>query len=99
MVTVNMVIYTETERVEAMEFNSTIFTVDPRAIDAEEPGIGINLNDDATNFEVDDEVPLDGKFVTGTGVLNDPDYPQELKAYLNTLPIARLNTEVIFIPE
>jgi hypothetical protein len=81
--------------------------VTPRAVDAASPGIGINLNPEATDYPVGGEVVTlitvtepdgDGSYVAPRRVVNDDAHSAETKAFLMTMPIAGLDSDTIFAP-
>ncbi|WP_346915038.1 hypothetical protein [uncultured Roseibium sp.] len=75
--------------------------INPRPVDATDPGVGINLNESATAFEVGAAVPLATMFVTNKRIVDDPDYianAPEIVAYLQDKPIVVLKTETVFKP-
>ncbi|MBS7699147.1 MULTISPECIES: hypothetical protein [unclassified Chelatococcus] len=74
----------------------------PRAIDTASPGVGINLNPDATEFEAGAVVELVGKFVAPKRIIDDPAYitnAAAMVAYLRELPFAILEDETVHAPE
>jgi hypothetical protein len=103
MATQDWFVLTDAERTTAMGFNADppdgSAEIDPRAIDAESPGVGINLNPDATDYPDGGEVvTLVGKHVAPRRIANDSAYSSELKTFLMTLPIAGLDSDTIFAP-
>ncbi|MBS7696280.1 MULTISPECIES: hypothetical protein [unclassified Chelatococcus] len=73
----------------------------PRAIDTASPGVGINLNPDAIEFEAGAVVELVGKFVAPKRIVDDADYQAYVPGmitYLLDLPYALLEAETIFAP-
>lgn len=98
----NLFVFTADERAAAMglddEANARII---PRAVDNASPGVGLNLNDAASNYEPADVVTLVNKFVAPKRIVDDPAYLQYCPAlitYLLTLPWCSLETETIFLP-
>ena len=55
-------IITADQRDDLMVMNDPNASINPRAIDAANPGVGINLNPRAVGFAVGDDVTLVGKF-------------------------------------
>lgn len=95
----NFFVLTSAERTAAIAFNTEEIQVQPRAIDNASPGVGINLNDNATSYDPADPVTLVGKFVAPKRIVDDPEQPSGLKAYLLGLPWCSLETETIFAPD
>lgn len=72
-----------------------------RLIDNSSPGIGLNLNPDADNFDGGDVVILAGNYVASKQMVDDPEYllyAADLVAFLKTLPWCMLESETIFAP-
>ena len=79
--------------------NNTIIA--PRAIDNTSPGVGININDAATDYAPGAVVLLVGCFIAPKRIVDDPAYQQYCPAlitYLLTLPWCSLESETIFAP-
>ena len=94
-------IMTAGQRDDLMAMNDPNASINPRAIDAEDPGTGTNLNPDAVGFAVGDPVTLAGKFAAPKRIVDDPDYQTyvpDMIVYLLNLPYALLETETIFAP-
>jgi hypothetical protein len=105
MATQDWFILTGAERTTAMAFNPDppdgSAEIDPRAIDAVSPGVGINLNPDATDYPDGGEVvTLVGKYVAPRRIVTQaiPAYSEGLKTFLMTLPVASLDSDTIFAP-
>jgi hypothetical protein len=98
MSTQNWFVLTPEQRAAAMAFNSPSGEIDPRLVDGESPGVGININPDAVGFEPAAVVALDGMYVAPKRLVDLPGYSAEGKAYLLTLPFALLESETIFAP-
>ena len=98
MATQNYFILTDSERALAMGFNTSDAMIDPRAVDNDSPGVGINLNDNAQGYDPADPVALTDTYVAPKRIVDDPAYPQDMKTYLLTLPWALLENETIFAP-
>ncbi|WP_371346453.1 hypothetical protein [Ancylobacter sp. IITR112] len=97
----NFFVLTPAQRVESMAFNTPDVAIDPRAVDNPTPGVGLNLNDNASDYEPGDPVTLVGKFVAPKAIVDDPEYATYapgMIAYLLTLPWCTLETETIFAP-
>ena len=76
--------------------------IDPRAVDATAPGVGLNLNPDADGFDAGEPVTLASKFVAPKRIVDDPLYVSKtpaMVAYLLDLPFAILEDETIHAPE
>ena len=92
-------ILTADERTAAIAFNTQSAEIDPRAVDNANPGVAINLNPDATNYPDGGEVvTLVGNYVAPRRIVNDGNYPADMKTYLLTLPFAPLDSDTIFAP-
>jgi hypothetical protein len=81
--------------------------ITPRAVDAASPGIGINLNPEATDYPSGGEVvaliPViepdgEGSYVAPRRIVNDAAYSAEAKAFLMAMPISSLDSDTIFAP-
>lgn len=75
--------------------------IQPRLIDNGSPGVGINLNDNATGVTTGATVTLAGCGVAPKRIVDDPAYAfycPNLAPYLLTLPFCSLETETIFAP-
>lgn len=97
----NFFVLTGAQRSDAMVFNNDDVAIDPRAIDNASPGVGLNLNDKATNYEPADPVTLTGCYVAPKRIVDDPDYAQfapGMIAYLLDKPFCMLEPETIFAP-
>lgn len=97
----NFFVLTEAQRTAAMAFNGQDVAIDPRAVDNSTPGVGINLNDNATDYDPGEIVALTGCYVAPKRIVDDPDYllhAAGMVALLLTLPWASLETETIFAP-
>lgn len=73
----------------------------PRVVDNSSPGVGINLNDQASGVATGATVALTGMAVAPKRIVDDPAYQQycpALIAFLLTLPFCSLETETIFAP-
>ncbi|MCK1501486.1 hypothetical protein [Bradyrhizobium sp. 188] len=85
---------------ESLDDNANA-TIVPRAIDNTSPGVGINLNNNATGVLAGATVVLTGMFVAPKRIVDDPDYLHycpNLSSFLLTLPFCSLETETIFAP-
>lgn len=105
MAVINFVVMTSAERVTANQggvgWGAGQVAAGGRAIDNTSPGIGLNLNPDATNFDGGDVVTLTGKFVANKRMVDDPEYllyAPDLVTFLKTLPWCMLESETIFAP-
>lgn len=73
-------------------------TVDPRAIDAPLPGVGLNINPDAVGFAPGATVTLVGRYIMNVATIQSPSINQAQRNYIQNLPWATLDSDVIFIP-
>lgn len=98
----NHFILTSAERATAMTLDAdNNVEIDPRAVDNASPGVGLNLNDNASNYDPGDPVTLTGAYVAPKCIVDDPAYIQYCPAlitFLLTLPWASLESETIFAP-
>lgn len=98
----NFFILTTAEKNAANAFNNANVAAGGRVINGSSPGVGLNLNDNATDYEPGDPVTLTGKWVTSKRIVDDPDYiayAPGMVAYLLDKPFAMLEPETIFAPE
>jgi hypothetical protein len=105
MATQDWFILTEAENTTATAFNADppdgSAEISPEAISAVSPGVGINLNPDATGYPDGGEVvTLVGNYVAPRRIVTQaiPAYSEGLKAFLMTLPVASLDSDTIFAP-
>lgn len=94
-------VLTSAQRTTAMSWNGQDVAIEPRAVDNNSPGVGINLNDNAVDYALTDPVPLSGCYVVPKAIVGDPEYltyAPEMVAFLLTLPWCMLETETIFAP-
>lgn len=98
----NDFILTAAQRVTSLGLDADLHAeVDPRAIDNASPGVGINLNDNATGIAAGETVTLTGKFILPKRIVDDPLYQQwcpNLITFLLTLPWCSVEPETIFAP-
>jgi len=97
----NFAVITPAQRTTLMAWNGEDVAIDPRAIDNAAPGIGLNINPDAADYDGGDVVTLAGNYVAPKRIVDDPDYllyAPAMVAYLLTLPWCMLETETIFAP-
>lgn len=97
----NMFVLTAAQRTAAMAFNNMEVVIDPRAVDNTSPGVGLNLNDNATDYAPGDPVELTGTFVAPKRIVDDPEYllyAPGMVTYLLDLPWCSLEPETIFAP-
>lgn len=98
----NFFILTSAQRTTAMGMDDdSNYQIDPRAVDNSSPGVGINLNDNATSYVPAEPVTLTGCYVSPKRMVDDPDcvtYCPDIIPFLLTLPWASLETETIFAP-
>ena len=95
-------VFTAAERAHALTIDDDAhFGIDPLPVSNANPGIGININPDAADFDPAEAVTLAGMFVAPKRMVDDPDcltYCPALAAYMLTLPWAMLEHETIFAP-
>ena len=76
--------------------------VPTKPVTAASPGVGLNLNPDAADFDPGDVIPLVDMYVIPQRMVTSPEsaiYAPDLVDYLKTMPWAQLDDEVIFAPE
>lgn len=98
----NFFVLNSAQRTISMSFNDGNTNIDPRAIDNTSPGVGLNLNDNSTDYEPGEPVTLSGCFVAPKRIVDDPAYiagVPDMITFLLTLPWCSLETETIFAPE
>jgi hypothetical protein len=81
--------------------SDNIAAIDPRPIDAFSPGTGINTNGSAVGFSIGDTVSISGNYAAPRRIADDPDYNRychDLVAFLLTLPVCSLDTNIVFVP-
>lgn len=101
MAVTNFFILTTAEKNAANAFNNENVAAGGRLIDGSSPGVGLNLNDNATDYDPGEPVVLTGKWVTSKRIVDDPDYityAPGMVAYLLDKPFATLEPETIFAP-
>ena len=97
----NFFVLTSAQRTAAMAFNGEDVAINPRAVDNASPGVGLNLNDNASSYAPGDPVTLTGTYVAPKLIVDDPEYKtyaSGMVAMLLTLPWCSLETETIFAP-
>jgi hypothetical protein len=97
----NYFILTEAEKNAATAFDNEDVQLGARPVDNATPGVGINLNDNAANFDAGDVVPLTGKFICTKRIVDDGQYQTyapAMVAYLLDKPFCMLEPETIFAP-
>jgi hypothetical protein len=92
--TTHYFILTAAQSIGATTFASESVTIDPRLIDGETPGNGINLNEQAEGVALSEAVPLADKYVVPHDILDD--LGEAETAAMLTLPSAELDDAVIF---
>lgn len=99
----NFFVLTAAQRVTALGLDDdNNAAIDPRAIDNTSPGVGINLNDNAVDYDPADPVVLIGCYVVPKRVVDDAAYQSYCPALITELltrPWASLETETIFAPD
>lgn len=101
MTVTNYFILSEAEKNAASAFDNDDVALGARRVDNSLPGVGLNLNDNATGVEAGEPVPLTGKWVCAKRIVDDPDYvafAPDMTAYLADKPFAMLEPETIFAP-
>jgi hypothetical protein len=104
MATQDWFVLTEAEAETALSFNANppdgSEELSGRAIDAISPGVGLNLNPDATNYESGEAVSLSGKFVVPRKIVTQGQtiYSEAARSWLSTLPCATIDNDTIFAP-
>lgn len=97
----NFFVLTSAQRITAMGYNGEEVAVSPFAVSNSSPGVGINLNDNASDFDPGEPVTLTGMFVAPKRIVDDPEYltyAPGMVTFLLALPWATLETETIFSP-
>lgn len=97
----NFFVLTSAQRTTAMGWNGEDVAINPRPIDNASPGVGINLNDEADNYEPAAPVTLTNCFVAPKAIVDNPEYltyAPSMVAFLLTLPWCTLELETIFAP-
>lgn len=97
----NYFIMTAAENATAEAFNTPDVALGARAVDNASAGIGLNLNDAATNYAAGAAVTLTGCYVAPKRIVDDPDYQANapgMISFLLLLPFAALESETIFAP-
>lgn len=101
MAVTNFFILTTAEKTAAAAFDNEDVALGARAIDGASPGVGLNLNDNAADYEPGEPVTLTGKWVTSKRIVDDPEYvtyAPGMVAYLLDKPFATLEPETVFAP-
>lgn len=98
----NFFVLTPAQRTQSMALdNDANAQINPLAVDNASPGVGINLNNQASGVASGATVTLAGNFVAPKRIVDDPAYQQycpNLLTFLLTLPFCSLETETIFAP-
>jgi hypothetical protein len=98
MPVMNWVVMNGVEAANAQGYNTAYAQIAPIEVNHPSPGVGINLNPSAADYEPGEPVSLDGgKWLAPKRIVDDPDYPSAMKAYLATLPWAILDSESVII--
>jgi len=77
------------------------YRIGNRPVNNAAPGVGLNINPDATGIAAGAVVTLAGNYVCPKRMVDDPDcatHAPDLKAFLLTMPWATLESETIFAP-
>lgn len=98
----NYFVLNSTQRTNSMSLDADgVAEVDPRAIDNASPGVGVNLNDNATGISAGATVTLTGGYILPKRIVDNPLYQDNcpnLLTFLLTLPWCSLEDETIFAP-
>lgn len=97
----NFFVLTANQLSDAQTFNTEQVAIGTRAVDNASPGVGINLNPDATGVAAGAAVDLAGKYVAPKRIVDDPEYQTYAPGMISlllTLPWCSLETETIFAP-
>lgn len=97
----NFFVMTSAQRTTVLGFNGEEVAINPRAVDNSSPGVGINLNDEAADFDPAEAVTLTSMHVAPKRIVDDPEYltyAPGMVAFLLTLPWCTLEEETIFAP-
>lgn len=97
----NFFVLTPAQRATAMGYNGEDVAIDPRVVDNNSPGVGLNLNDNAAAYAPGDPVTLTGAYVAPKRIVDDPEYltyAPGMVTFLLTMPWCSLETETIFAP-
>lgn len=102
MSVINFFVLTAAQSTQAMTLDDNANArIEPRAVDNSSPGVGINLNDQASGFAAGATVTLTSRYVAPKRIVDDPAYQQycpNLITFLLTLPFCSLESETIFAP-
>lgn len=101
MTTQNYIVLTAAQKATAEGMDGPPAEIEPRAIDNASPGVGINLNPDATGMAAGAVVTLAGNYVAPKRIVDDVAYLTnwpDLVTFLLTLPFCLLENETIFAP-
>lgn len=97
----DLFVLTSAQRTTAMSFNDGNTDIAPIEITHSSPGVGINLNHEATSYRLKDTVPLTGCFIAPKRIVDDQAYIDGVPGmieFLMTLPWCSLEIENIFAP-
>ena len=97
----NFFVLTSAQRDTVMGWNSENCEIDPRAVNNDSPGVGLNLNDNATAYDPGEPVTLTSTYVAPKQIVDDPEYQTYapgMITFLLTLPWCTLEPEMIFAP-
>jgi len=99
-VSAQWIIVGEEQRAVLMDLNGADVAIEPRAVNATEPGEAVNINPHAEGYMVGDSVTLVDRYVAPRRILDDPDYAlyaPNMVALLRKLPAVELDGGSIFI--
>lgn len=101
----NFFVLTASERTTSMQggtgWGAGEVAINPRVVDNDSPGVGLNLNDNAAEYDPGEVVALTGCYVAPKAIVDNPEYltyAPAMVAFLLTLPWCTLETETIFAP-
>lgn len=98
----NYFVITSAQRTALMAFNNDDVAIDPRAIDNDSPGTGINLSDRVSGTEPAAVVTLTGRYIAPKRIVDDPEYvkfaPDMIAYLLENCPFCTLEDETILAP-
>lgn len=102
MAVINFLVLTEAERNAAAAHDHPELQLGGRPVDGASPGIGINLNDNASAFGPGEPVALAGKYVVSKVILDNAEYNAVVPLMIEELadkPYCLLEAESIFAPQ
>jgi len=101
MSVVTQFILTEAEKIAISAYDHPELQLGGRLIDGSTPGVGVNLNDNAADYDAGEVVQLAGNYVVAKAVVDNAEYkaltPLMVAALLEK-PFCMLENETIFAP-